>query len=92
MERTSDKVIALFRSAKGPGDVFRALAQDPMLAIGLIVIVALILLFLRIYLWPQINPFQFKWFSDLWTWITSAPPPTPDQKYPYAKVIYPTYR
>ncbi len=92
MERTSDKVIALFKNAKGPGDVFYALSQDPMLAFGLIVIVALILLFLRIYLWPQINPFQFKWFSDFWAWITAPPPPTPGQKYPFAKVIYPTYR
>lgn len=93
MARPADKVFNLLKEAKGPGDVFNALTTDPMLMIGLIVIIALILLFLRIYLWPQINPFKFTWFSDFWKWLTTPyVPPSPDEKYPYAKVIYPTYR
>lgn len=92
MVSQADKVFGLLKSATGPGDVFRALSQDPMLLIGLVVIVGLIPLFLRIYLWPQINPFQFNWFSDLWAWIMTPLPPSPTERYPYAKVIYPTYR
>ena len=87
-----NKVVGLLKNAKGPGDVAKALAQDPALMIGLVVIIGLILLFLRIYLWPQINPFQFKWFSATWEWLTRPAPPSPDKQYPYAKVIYPTYR
>lgn len=75
--RPSDKVFNILKNAKGPGDVYNALTQDPMLAIGLVIIVGLILLFLRIYIWPQINPFKFKWFSELWDWLTTRPPPSP---------------
>jgi len=89
---TPDKVFALMKSATGPGDVFRALAQDPLLATGLVAILALIYLFGRIYLWPTINPLKVQWISNLWDWITSPPKPTAQESYPYAKVIYPTYR
>lgn len=55
-------------------------------------IIGLILFFGRIYVWPQLNPFKIQWISDLWDWATSPSPPTPQERYPYAKVIYPTYR
>jgi hypothetical protein len=91
--RPSDKVFSLLKEAKGPGDVIKVLSQDPMLMIGILVIIGLILFFLRIYLWPQINPFKFKWFSDFWEWLTTPrPPPSPTETYPFAKVLYPTYR
>lgn len=92
-----DQVIAALRMAKGPGDVWRALSQDTMLLIGLVAIVAILLLILRIYLWPQINPFKSKWYADIKAWVGSWTAPTlPGQPkkgvYPYAKVLYPTYR
>jgi hypothetical protein len=89
---TADAVIALLKQAKSPGDVARALAKDPMLLFGLVVILALIYLFARIYIWPQINPFKVQWISNLWDWATSPRPPTPEETHPYAKVIYPIYR
>jgi hypothetical protein len=89
----SDKVTALLKNASGPGDVFRALTHDPLLATGIVVFLALLYLFGRIYLWPQTNPFKVQWVSDLWDWATSPRPPvTEEEDYPYAKVIYPTYR
>jgi hypothetical protein len=90
MASTPDKVIALLKTAKGPGDVFRALLQDPMLLTGVVVTLALIYLFARIYLWPQINPFKVQWISNLWDWANSPRPPTSQETYPYAKVIYPS--
>lgn len=87
---TADAVIALLKQSKGPGDVARALMKDPMLLFGLVVILALIYLFGRIYIWPQINPFKVQWISNLWDWATSPRPPTAEETYPYAKVIYPT--
>lgn len=88
---TPDKVFALLKNAKTPGEVFSALTQDKLLFVGILVTIGFIYLFGRIYLWPQINPFQFKWFSDTWDWITSPRlPPTPQERYPYAKVIYPS--
>ena len=87
-----DKVFGLLKTAKSPGEVFSALVQDPLLLTGIIVIIGLILFFLRVYLWPQINPFQIQWVSNLWDWMWSPRPPTPQERYPYAKVIYPTYR
>lgn len=87
---TPDKVIAALKNVKSPGDVFAILSQDPLLTVGLVVILALIYLFGRIYLWPQINPFKIQWISNLWDWATSPRPPTPQERYPYAKVIYPT--
>ena len=92
MASTPDKVFALLKTAKSPGEVFAALSQDPLLLTGLVVIIGLIVFFVRVYLWPQINPFQFKWVSNLWDWATSPAPPSPQERYPYAKVIYPTYR
>jgi hypothetical protein len=89
---TPEKVIAALKNASGPGDVALILTQDPLLATGLVVILALIYFFGRIYLWPTINPFQIQWISNLWDWATSPRPPTPQERYPYAKVIYPTYR
>lgn len=86
MTRPMDTVFGALKNAKGPGDVFRALTQDKMVFIGILIILGLILLFLRIYLWPQINPFNFKWLTD---WLTRRPPPTDQDKYPYARVIYP---
>jgi len=86
MARPIDLVFESLKRAKGPGDVFRAITQDKMLMIGILIIVGLILLFLRIYLWPQINPFNFKWN---WNWLTT-PRPSDEDKYPYARVIYPT--
>jgi hypothetical protein len=92
MSTTADAVISLLKQAKGPGDVARALAKDPMLLAGLVVILALVYLFGRIYLWPQINPFKVQWISNLWDWANSPRKPTPEETHPYAKVIYPTYR
>ena len=85
-----DKVTYLLKNAKGPGDVLTALTLDPLFAVGIVVILALIYLLGRIYLWPTINPFQVQWISNLWDWATSPRPPTPQERYPYAKVIYPT--
>lgn len=87
-----DKVYGLLKTAKTPGEMFAALAQDPLLLVGIVVIIGLILFFGKIYLWPQINPFKIQWVSNLWDWATSPSPPTPEERYPYAKVIYPTYR
>ena len=92
MSTKPDVVIAALKAAKSPGDVFRALTQDPYLFIGIIATLAMIYLFGRIYIWPQINPFQIQWVSNLWDWATAPSPPTPEERYPYAKVIYPTYR
>lgn len=85
---TPDKVFALLKNAKSPGEVFSALTQDKLLFVGILVIIALVYLFGRIYIWPQINPFQFKWISNFWDWATTPRPPTPQERYPYAKVIY----
>ena len=92
MVRPADKVFEAIKNATGIGDVARALAQDPYLVIGLLAILAIVLLFLRILLWPQINPFQFQWFNTVWNFAKNPIPPSPEQSYPYAKVIYPTYR
>jgi hypothetical protein len=92
MPSTPDKVIYLLKNAKTPSDYIQALAQDPALAIGIVGILFLIGFFIRVLIWPEINPFQFKWFSDFWDWLTAPTPPTPTERYPYAKVIYPTYR
>ena len=89
---TPDKVIAALKTAKSPGEVLSILTQDPLLVVGVGVILALVYLFGRIYIWPTINPFQIQWISNLWDWATSPRPPTPQERYPYAKVIYPTYR
>ena len=92
MSTTPEKVFAQLKNAKGLGDVTRALTQDPYLLVGIISLFALVYLFGRIYIWPWINPFQFKWVSNLWDWATSPRKATPTETYPYAKVIYPTYR
>lgn len=87
-----DAVIAALRQSKSFGDVYRALTQDPVLLVGLVVLVLLLLFFLRVYLWPWINPLRFQPISDLWAWLTTPRPPTAEEEYPYAKVLYPTYR
>lgn len=92
MGATPDAVIAALKNAKSAREVFSALTQDPYLFIGILSIIALIYLFGRIYLWPQINPFQIQWVSNVWNWATAPSPPTPEERYPFAKVIYPTYR
>lgn len=92
MASTPDKVAAALKNVKNPTVFLAILSQDPLLTVGLVVILALIYLFGRIYLWPQVNPFKIQWISNLWDWATSPRPPTPQEKYPYAKVIYPTYR
>jgi hypothetical protein len=90
MESTPDKVFAALKAAKSPGDVFRALTQDPLLLIGIVVLLALVYLLGRIYLWPKINPFQIQWISNFWDWLTSPLPPKAQETYPYARVFYPT--
>jgi hypothetical protein len=92
MSSTPDKVFAALKNAKSPGEVFSILTQDTTLTMGLVAILALVYLFGRIYLWPAVNPFKVQWVSDLWDWSTRPRPPTPLESYPYAKVIYPTYR
>ncbi len=92
MSSSPDKIFIALKNAKGPGEIASALAQDPYLLIGIISLIALVYLFGRIYLWPQINPFKIQWISNLWDWATSPRKPTPAETYPYAKVIYPTYR
>ena len=89
---TPDRVIALLKTAKSPGEVLSILTEDKVLFVGILVILALIIFFVRVYIWPEINPFKIQWISNLWDWLTSPPPPTPQERYPYAKVIYPTYR
>jgi hypothetical protein len=89
---TPDKVFAALKTASGPGEVLSILTQDPLLVVGILVILGLIYLFGRIYLWPTINPFKVQWISNLWDWATSPRKPTAAETYPYAKVIYPTYR
>ena len=88
MASTPDKVVALLKNSKSPGEVFYALSQDPLLLIGIIAIIGLIVFFVRIYLWPQINPFKIHWIANVWDWLTSPSPPTPQERYPYAKVIF----
>jgi hypothetical protein len=98
--RPIDKVSSLLSTAQTPGQVFSALAADPTLLVGLVILLAIILLIIRILLWPKINPFGFEWvktvsqwFQDAWTWLTTPGWSTaPKRTYPYAKVIYPTYR
>jgi len=96
MATPADKLYESLRNTKGSGEKLKVflggLAADPLLAVGLAVIVGLVYLFGRIYLWPQINPFKIQWLSNLWDWATSPRAPTPQETYPYAKVIYPTYR
>jgi hypothetical protein len=89
MTSPADKVSGILKTAKGPGDILKALSQDPGLFVGVLVLVAIFLLLLRIYIWPRINPFRFTWFSDIWKWLTRPPRKTPDEKYPYAKVLIP---
>lgn len=88
MASTPDKVFALLKTAKSPGEVFAAMTQDPYLLIGILAIIALIIFFIRVYLWPQINPFKIQWISNLWEWLTTPSPPKPQERYPYARVIY----
>ena len=90
MAPVADKVVALLKSATGPGDVLKALSQDPLLVVGIISILSIIYLLGRIYLWPTINPFQIQWFDDVWDWLTRPRPPTPQGRYPFAKVTYAT--
>jgi hypothetical protein len=89
-----DQVFASLKSAKGPGDVFRALSQDPLLLVGLVVVIGILLLILRIYVWPSVNPFNFQWVTDIWNWFKAPEIPGMPKRgvYPYAKVLYPTYR
>jgi hypothetical protein len=89
---TPDKVIAALKIAKSPGEVLSILTQDPLLVVGVVAILSILYLLGRIYIWPTVNPFQIRWISNLWDWATSPSPPTPQERYPYAKVIYPTYR
>lgn len=89
MERPADKVFALLKNAKTPGDFFSALTQDKLLFVGILVTIGFIYLFGRIYIWPQINPFQFQGVSTFWDWVTTPRTPTIRKDYPYAKVIYP---
>ena len=70
----------------------RSAASDPYRAVGLIAIVWLFYFFIKLYIWPEINPFKVYWFSDLWNWVFPPRRPTAQETYPYAKVIYPTYR
>ena len=90
MSTTPDKVFAQLKNAKGVGDVAKALTQDPYLLLGIVSLIALVYLFGRIYIWPWINPFQIQWISNFWSWLTSPAPPTPQEEYPYARVIYRT--
>jgi hypothetical protein len=90
MAPVADKVVALLKSATGPGDVVKALAQDPLLVVGLVAILVIIYFLGRIYIWPTINPFQIRWIANFWDWLTSPLPPTPQERYPYAKVTYAT--
>ena len=92
MATPADKLFDALRVTKGAGEKLKVLAAamvaDPLLGVGVVVILALIYLFGRIYIWPSINPFQIQWISNLWDWITSPSPPTSQETYPYAKVTY----
>lgn len=96
MASPADRFFEALRKTEGAGNKLKlfgsALLADPFLAVAVVVIIGLILFFGRIYVWPQLNPFKIQWISDLWDWATSPSPPTPQERYPYAKVIYPTYR
>ncbi len=70
----------------------RFVASDPYRAIGVVAIALMFYFFIKMYIWPQDNPFKIQWLSNLWDWATSPRPPSAQETYPYAKVIYPTYR
>jgi hypothetical protein len=89
MATPADKVTYLLKHAKSPSDVLAAFAQDPLLVVGIVVLLAIVYLLGRIYIWPTINPFQVQWRSR-WNWLWEPSPPTPQERYPYAKVIYST--
>jgi hypothetical protein len=85
-----DAVTAALKASKSPLDVLKALSQDPMLLVGIVVILAIVYFLGRIYIWPTINPFQVQWIANFWGWLTSPRPPTAQESYPYARVTYPT--
>lgn len=92
MATPADKLFANLRTTQGVGEKFKVFATammlDPLLAVGVVVVLALVYLFGRIYLWPTINPFKVQWIANLWDWATSPRPPTVQETYPYAKVTY----
>lgn len=97
MERAADRLYTSLRNSKSVGEGFQvfaaAVTTEPVLAFGLVAIVGIVYLLGRIYIWPTINPFQIQWISNFWDWLTTPyVPPDPQKDYPYAKVIYPTYR
>lgn len=75
-----------------PGDILKYALGNGMLLFGLVMLLGMIAFFIRLYIWPSVNPFQFVWFNDFWDWLTAPRPPTPEESYPYAKVLYRTYR
>ncbi len=92
MATPADKLFATLRTTQGAGDKLKvfaaAMIADPLLGVGVVVILALIYLFGRIYLWPTLNPFKVQWIANLWDWATTPRPPTAQESYPYAKVTY----
>jgi hypothetical protein len=71
-----------------PGDILKYALADGVLLFGIIMLIGMIAFFLHVYIWPTVNPFQFQWFSNLWDWIGSPRPPTAEETYPHAKVLY----
>ena len=92
MATPADRLFDSLRVTKGAGEKLKvfaaAMLADPLLAIGVVVVLALVYLFGRIYLWPSLNPFKIQWIANLWDWATSPRPPTAQETYPYAKVLY----
>ena len=92
MATPADKLFDTLRVTKGAGEKLKvfagAMLADPLLGVGVVVLLALVYLFGRIYLWPSINTFQIQWISNLWEWGTGPRPPTVQETYPYAKVTY----
>ena len=76
-----------------PGDILKYALGDGMLLFGLVMLIGMIAFFIRLYIWPTVNPFQFEWFTNFWDWLTSPHwTRTEDESYPYAKVLFRTYR
>jgi hypothetical protein len=75
-----------------PEDILKYALGDGMLLFGLVMLIGMIAFFIRLYIWPTVNPFQFEWFNKFWDWLNSPRAPTPDESYPYAKVLFRTYR
>jgi hypothetical protein len=73
-----------------PADILKYALTNGVLLFGLVMLIGIIAFLFRLYIWPTVNPFQFQWFTNFWDWLSSPRPPSPDETYPHAKVLYRT--